>query len=213
MSDLVCPVCKCDSYFNPNIKIYTSPCFHRICVTCLYRIFQQGYSPCPECGTLLRRINYISSTFEDIEVEKELKFRKLMNNYFYRNEDEFEDEIEYNNYLEEYENALFNLLDLNHENLVKERINILRSTSGILIPRKSIKEQPNEQEIKKTKMEDNWCIFKEKIGENYTFDEEIIIPRGFILPYKPAALKREEVMGFIFYSLNEIITHQGTSNA
>lgn len=207
MSELSCPVCKGDSYLNPNIKIYISPCFHRLCETCLYKIFQYGHAPCPECGTLLRRINFINSTFEDVEVERELKMRKLMNRYFQREECEFDDEVEYNDYLEKYETLLFDLLDLKNESQARDMINQIRSSENILIP-KSMKPDPSmiEMDVKKLKTEDNWCLYVEEMKSNIMInDDEVIFPDGFILPFDPAGLKKKDVVDFFVYSFLQII--------
>lgn len=203
MSELTCPVCKGDSYLNPNIRIYTSPCFHRICESCLYKNFQQGYAPCPECGTLLRRINFICSTFEDIEIERELKMRKTMNKYFFREEDEFNDEVEYNNYLEEYENVLFELLECENEGLAKEKLNQIKISNALLIPNAIRKKTVHfEETMKKPKIDDNWCVYHTKIDKRFIIeDESVIIPNDFVAPYAPAGLKKSEILGFIMYSL------------
>ncbi|KAM0680608.1 TFIIH/NER complex subunit [Glugoides intestinalis] len=207
MAELICPVCKADSYFNPAIKIYISPCFHKICESCLYKIFQQGHAPCPECGTILRRINFITSTFEDIEVEKELKMRKLLNRHFYSEMADFEDEVSYNDYLEEYENVLFEFLEYKNENIVKERINEIKATNSILVRRQEHKEGEKEVEkIKKVKIEENWCLYKQEKSRMFSIDEDVTIPKDFINPFTPAGLKKKEILEFLEYSLAELLT-------
>ncbi|ELA42369.1 uncharacterized protein VICG_00467 [Vittaforma corneae ATCC 50505] len=205
MAELACPVCKGDTYLNPNIKIYTSPCFHRICESCLYKIFQQGYAPCPECGTLLRRINFITSTFEDIEIERELKMRKLMNRHFMREECEFNSEVEYNNYLEEYENVLFELLEYKNENMAKEKINQIKNTSCILVPIGTAKNTVQDHSVaKKLKVVESWYVYRPEVQERFITDESVSIPKDFITPFSPAGLKKSEILDFIVYSLAEI---------
>jgi len=204
MCELSCPVCKGDSYLNPNIKIYTSPCFHRLCEGCLYNIFQQGYAPCPECGTLLRRINFISSTFEDVEVERELKMRKLMNRHLLRARDEFREESEYNNYLEEYENVLFELLEYKNENIAKEKINQIKTGGSILVPSAVGGVQSRDEAPKRAKKEESWCVYTPAPPAILNIKENVVIPKDFMLPYSPAGLKKREILDFIAYSLVEI---------
>lgn len=206
MTELYCPVCKADSYLNPNIKIYVSPCFHRICESCLYKLFQQGHAPCPECGILLRRINFIVSTFEDIEVERELKMRKLMNRYFKRNLSDFENEGKYNDYLEEYENLLFELLEHKTEAAVRERIDQIKNSTSILVSRMMKRNADDSpEEIKRTKTEENWCVYKREVVNPFNIDDDVTLPGDFMIPYKPAGLKKREILDFIAYSLFEII--------
>lgn len=206
MAELICPVCKADSYLNPAIKIYISPCFHKICESCLYKIFQQGHAPCPECGTILRRINFITSTFEDIEVEKELKMRKLMNRHFHRELADFNDVVSYNDYLEEYENVLFELLEHKNENIVKERINEIKATNPILVNTQDNKECEKEaQKTKKVKVEENWCLYSKHNARMFSILEDVVIPKDFIIPFTPAGLKKKEILEFLEYSLLEIL--------
>ncbi|KAI5148311.1 CDK-activating kinase assembly factor MAT1 [Enteropsectra breve] len=115
MAELRCPVCKSDSYLNPGIKIFISPCFHKICEQCLFKLFMQGTAPCPECHIPLRRINFITATFENLEIEQEIKIRKLLRKKFLRRPDEFQTEAAYNDYLEEFENLVFDMVECKNE--------------------------------------------------------------------------------------------------
>lgn len=204
MAELQCPVCKSDSYLNPSIKMYVSPCFHKICESCLYKHFQQGYAPCPECGNLLRRINFISSTFEDVEVEREIKMRKLMNRHFLKNMSDFETELEYNDYLEEYENVLFDLLDLSLEAQVRDKINLIKSGDSILNPILREK-RDSDQETKKIRVEQNsWCVYKEMPLNRVEISENVCIPKGFITPCLPGGQTQKNILDFFAFSLSEI---------
>lgn len=176
-----------------------------MCESCLYKIFQQGYAPCPECGTLLRRINFITSTFEDIEVERELKMRKLMNRHFMREEREFSDEVGYNNYLEEYENVLFELLECKNENMAKERIGQIKNTNSILVPTGIVEDAAQDHDTaKKLKVTESWYVYRSEAQRQFIIDEAAIIPKDFITPFSPAGLKKNEILDFITYSLIEI---------
>ncbi|ELQ74430.1 putative E3 ubiquitin ligase containing RING finger [Trachipleistophora hominis] len=129
--DQFCPQCKSDSYLNPNIKIYVSPCYHKMCENCVSRIFSQGESACPECGTLLRRINFISQTFEDIDVERECRIRKMLNRVFNKEEIDFDNEEEYDDYLEKYEDLILELMQLKNDMQISKRIESLKDDTGV----------------------------------------------------------------------------------
>ena len=120
-TEIKCPVCKNDSFLNPNIKIFISPCFHKICKQCLNKLFGVGYSPCPECGNQLRKINFISSTFEDVTVEREIKIRQLLKKHYSKIENP-EDILLYNDWLEAYENTVEALLKFPNEKAVNDEI-------------------------------------------------------------------------------------------
>lgn len=205
MSELSCPLCNADSYLNPNIKIYTSPCFHRLCESCLYSLFQHGgYAKCPQCGLELRRVNFTSSTFEDVEVERELKMRKLMNRHLLRDRADFQDENTYNDYLEEYENVLDELLELNNEVIAKERILEIKTRGGMLVPIKATTDILKEEQPKRIKKEENWCLYEPLVPNIFNIEDDAIIPKDFMSPYEPGGLKKREILDFVAYSLIEI---------
>lgn len=74
----MCPVCKSTKYLNPKLTLLVSPCYHRLCETCINRLFLHGSAPCPLCGTILRKGNFVVATFEDLVVEKEVRIRKIV---------------------------------------------------------------------------------------------------------------------------------------
>ncbi|KAM0678650.1 CDK-activating kinase assembly factor MAT1 [Binucleata daphniae] len=145
MTELMCPVCKSNSYLNPSIRIYISPCYHKMCQTCLNRVFSQSQAPCPECGTTLRKVNYISQTFEDIEVERECKIRKSLMQVYFRKESDFQTVNKYNDYLEEFENIVFELVKLN-ENEISVKLGELKKRYGMF--------EQSQEVIKKHKTEE-----------------------------------------------------------
>ncbi len=119
--ELYCPVCKIDSFINPNIKLFISPCFHKLCEQCLSRIFSAGPGLCPTCGLKLRKINFMSSTFEDVEVEKEMKIRGILKS-FYQIPRNPVDICRFNDWLEFYENYVFELTEVHGDLEIKNRI-------------------------------------------------------------------------------------------
>ncbi|KAL6122668.1 TFIIH Tfb subfamily [Nucleospora cyclopteri] len=123
----------------------------------MYKIFAVGYAPCPQCKTQLRRINFMTSTFEDIQVERELKIRKMLHKtYSYIKNPE--NLMVYNDWLEEFENVVFELMDLSKDLFIRKRIeeiindpyhklNLYRSPSIILD--KNIEEPAKKARIEK----------------------------------------------------------------
>ncbi|KAK4692472.1 CDK-activating kinase assembly factor MAT1, partial [Lecanoromycetidae sp. Uapishka_2] len=112
--DDICPVCKSSRYLNPQMQFKINPeCYHKMCESCVDRIFSQGPAPCPVagCAKTLRKQRFKKQTFESIKVEKEVDIRRRVAAIFNRRENEFETLLDYNNYLEETENLTFNLLN------------------------------------------------------------------------------------------------------
>ncbi|ORX75163.1 MAT1-domain-containing protein [Anaeromyces robustus] len=102
--NVVCPICKSQKYLNPNMKILVSPCFHKMCESCINQRYSHGAAPCPVCGTILRKTYFVHQTFEDLHVEKEVQIRKKFGKYFNKRLEDFGGNLrQYNDYLEEVE--------------------------------------------------------------------------------------------------------------
>ncbi|QIX01980.1 hypothetical protein AMS68_007497 [Peltaster fructicola] len=112
--DEICPVCKSSRYLNANLRFLVNPeCYHKMCESCVDRIFSHGPAPCPlpGCGRTLRKHRFREQTFEDIKVEREVDIRRRIAAVFNKREDDFEDLRSYNDYLNEVEDITFNLVN------------------------------------------------------------------------------------------------------
>ncbi|EIW65827.1 hypothetical protein TREMEDRAFT_35912 [Tremella mesenterica DSM 1558] len=107
----VCPVCHTDRQFNKNLRLLVSPCYHKMCESCIDRLFTLGPEPCPQCGRILRKVNFAHQTFEDLKVEKEIAVRRRMAGFFNKRQEDFMMLREYDDYLQEVEDLTFNLLN------------------------------------------------------------------------------------------------------
>lgn len=87
-------------------------CYHKMCESCVDRIFSHGPAPCPVagCARTLRKARFRRQTFEDLKIEREVDIRRRVAGVFNRREEEFETLRDWNNYLEEVENLTWNLL-------------------------------------------------------------------------------------------------------
>lgn len=87
-------------------------CYHKMCESCVDRIFSQGPAPCPVagCGRTLRKQRFRRQTFEDLQVEREVDIRRRVATIFNRRQEEFLDLRSWNDYLENVETLTFNLL-------------------------------------------------------------------------------------------------------
>ncbi|WPH02647.1 rna polymerase ii transcription factor b subunit 3 [Acrodontium crateriforme] len=110
----ICPVCKSSRYLNSNLRFLVNPeCYHKMCESCVDRIFSHGPARCPipGCQKTLRKPRFREQTFEDIKVEREVDIRKKVAAVFNRREDEFETLRAYNDYLNDVEDITFNLIN------------------------------------------------------------------------------------------------------
>lgn len=108
----MCPICRTDRYLSPNMTFLINPeCYHKICESCVDRIFSLGPAPCPypNCGKILRKNRFKKQVFDDITIEREVDIRKRVTGIYNKTEDDFNDLKQYNEYLENIENIVFNL--------------------------------------------------------------------------------------------------------
>ncbi|KAF3909740.1 hypothetical protein AA313_de0209595 [Arthrobotrys entomopaga] len=113
-ADEICPVCKSSRYLNPNMRFLVNPeCYHKMCESCVDRLFSQGPSQCPVvgCDKILRKQKFRKQTFEDIQVEREVDVRKRIAKTFNKRQEDFPSLKEFNDYLEEVETVTFNLIN------------------------------------------------------------------------------------------------------
>ncbi|KAI9170803.1 RNA polymerase II transcription factor B subunit-like protein [Paramyrothecium foliicola] len=100
--DEICPVCKTTRYFNRDMEFLINPeCYHRMCKTCVERIFKDGPNQCPYagCHKTLRLRGFKSAFFADLGVEREVDIRRRVAAVFNKVEDDFESLDDYNDYL------------------------------------------------------------------------------------------------------------------
>ena len=109
----MCPICKTDRYLSPDVKFLVNPeCYHKICESCVDRIFSLGPAQCPYkgCDKILRKNKFKTKIFDDVGVEKEVDIRKRVFNVFNKTIHDFGGNIEeFNKYLADVENIIYNL--------------------------------------------------------------------------------------------------------
>ncbi|KAG8932169.1 TFIIH/NER complex subunit [Tulasnella sp. 418] len=129
----VCPVCKSDRFLNPKLRLLVSSCYHRMCESCIDRLFTLGPAPCPICQKTLRKMAFIPQTFEDLAVEKEVGVRRRIAKEFNKRREDFPDLRSYNDYLEEVEDITFNLINGIDIEATEARIAAYRIENAALI--------------------------------------------------------------------------------
>lgn len=108
----MCPICKTDRYLSPNMVFLINPeCYHKICESCVDRIFSLGPAPCPypKCGKILRKNKFKKQVFDDLVIEREIDIRKKVGGIYNKTEEDFDTLKEFNEYLETIETIVFNL--------------------------------------------------------------------------------------------------------
>ncbi|XP_063040352.1 CDK-activating kinase assembly factor MAT1 [Engraulis encrasicolus] len=109
MDDQGCPRCKTTKYRNPSLKLMVNVCGHTLCESCVEMLFVRGSGNCIECDTPLRKSNFRVQLFEDPAIDKEVEIRKKVLKIYNKREFDFPSLRDYNDYLEQVEEIVFNL--------------------------------------------------------------------------------------------------------
>lgn len=180
-----CPVCKNEIYLDPSLKLLVPPCFHKLCTTCIDRIFRRGTEKCPEenCFEILKKGSYTIPRFEKLSTEKENRIRTRLKLYK-KERDFFETQEEFDNYLEElelfYDNFMSQETVQKQESMVEEFIKKTRKGhTKKFIPKKKQKNFPIYHEEKK-------ICFVEIKGEV----EDFLLKQGLKTKHKESVLQK-----------------------
>lgn len=153
----MCKVCKTDRYLSPNMTFLINPeCYHKICESCVDRIFSLGPAPCPYpgCDKNLRKNKFKQQVFDDLAIEKEVDVRRRVNGIYNKTEDDFPNLREYNEYLELIETITFNLVN---------RVDYQKTESDLVAYENEHKFEIIEKNIKESQKNADFARYKEAI--------------------------------------------------
>uniref|UniRef100_A0A452FLM0 CDK-activating kinase assembly factor MAT1 n=1 Tax=Capra hircus TaxID=9925 RepID=A0A452FLM0_CAPHI len=139
MDDQGCPRCKTTKYRNPSLKLMVNVCGHTLCESCVDLLFVRGAGNCPECGTPLRKSNFRVQLFEDPTVDKEVEIRKKVLKIYNKREEDFPSLREYNDFLEEVEEIVFNLTNNVDLDNTKKKMEIYQKENKDVIQKNKLK--------------------------------------------------------------------------
>ncbi|SCZ96065.1 BZ3500_MvSof-1268-A1-R1_Chr8-1g09981 [Microbotryum saponariae] len=161
----VCPVCKTDRFLNPRLRLLVSSCYHRMCESCIDRIFTLGPEPCPVCGVTIRKAHFRKQVYENLHVQREITIRTRMAKIYNKREDDFQDVNAYNAYLQEVEDLTFDLLNEKDVEKVEQLLGRYRAENQESIQLNLERGQAEREEIKKREMQQR--MEKEEIKRGY----------------------------------------------
>jgi len=84
-------------------------CGHSLCKNCVDNLFVRNSGPCPTCGRTLKKNNFWEQVLDDPIIERENYIRKKLRKTFNLHEDDFASLREFNDYLERFEQLVWNL--------------------------------------------------------------------------------------------------------
>lgn len=165
--DEVCPVCKSSRYLNPDMRFLINPeCYHKMCESCVDRIFSSGPANCPVagCHRTLRKNRFRKQTFEDIGVEREVDIRRRVMSILNRREEEFDSKRAWDDFLEQREEIIANLVhgtdvaktEADLQKYAQENMNSIRANRALEVQEATSfqEQQTQEQELARIRREE-----------------------------------------------------------
>lgn len=104
-----CTKCKSNEYTNKSLVMLINECAHPLCKNCVDNLYARNAAPCHKCGRVLKKNTFWEQVFDDPQIEKENHIRKRLKKIFNLKEDDFPNLREYNDYLESFENFVWQL--------------------------------------------------------------------------------------------------------
>ncbi|XP_030070222.1 CDK-activating kinase assembly factor MAT1 isoform X1 [Microcaecilia unicolor] len=147
MEDQCCPRCKTTKYRNPSLKLMVNICGHTLCENCVELLFVRGAGSCQECGTALRKSNFRVQLFEDPTVDKEVEIRKKVLKIYNKREEDFFSLEEYNDFLEDIEEIVFNLTNNVDVENTKKKMELYQKDNKDVIQKNKIKLTREQEEL------------------------------------------------------------------
>lgn len=144
----MCQICKSSRYLNPDMKFLVNPeCYHKMCESCVDRIFSLGPAPCPYvgCGKILRKNRFKTQLFEDTEVEREMDVRQRVKKIFNKTQQDFDRLRDYNDYLEEVESIIFNLVNKVDVEKTEKKLAAYEQSNRNLIKANMVRQRQEEE--------------------------------------------------------------------
>ncbi|PYI03744.1 CDK-activating kinase assembly factor MAT1 [Aspergillus sclerotiicarbonarius CBS 121057] len=202
--DEVCPVCKSSRYLNPDMRFLINPeCYHKMCESCVDRIFSSGPANCPVagCHKTLRKNRFRKQTFEDINVEREVDIRRRVMQVLNRREEEFDSKRAYDDFLEQREEIIANLVhgtdvaktESDLQRYASENMRSIRANQALEAQEASSfrEQQTQEQELARLRREAARQEYENERKELLAGREDVLSRLAAGRPGDAAAIARE----------------------
>jgi len=144
----VCPRCRTSNYQNKSLKLLVNECGHDVCEKCVEHLFIRGSSACPTCKVPLKKSGFKVKRFEDYTVEREVDIRKRVLKDYNKREEDFLNLRDFNNYLEEIEEIVFNLANNLEVEETKAKIEVYRKDNFKIIQKNRVLQSKSEAYLK-----------------------------------------------------------------
>jgi hypothetical protein len=144
MSDDACSLCLKETLLWPKMRLLRSICGHRVCDTCVQAQFaKQLVLLCPVCKSQLRRAQFSDEGAGDA-LNKEISVRRKIEKEWNKRAEDFETLAAFNDYLEEREDLVYNLVNGIDVEAMQAKITAYRAQHRDLIARNDAKRAAEE---------------------------------------------------------------------
>jgi len=166
-------MCRNEAYLNPYMKLMISSCGHKFCESCVSRTFQNETEfSCTVCKMTLRKNNLISQNREDQALEKEARLRQRILEQYNKRRENFENLTLYNDYLEEVEDIIMNLLNQVNVKETTAKIEKYKQTNRDLIAQNQSKKAEEDRETKE-KIEELDKLYDQRKQSYFQEDQQL----------------------------------------
>ncbi|NWY45802.1 MAT1 factor, partial [Sylvia atricapilla] len=147
-----CPVQTAKQGGSPVFQFLCNICVHlhlfsHRCESCVELLFVRGAGNCHECDTPLRKSNFRVQLFEDPAVDKEVEIRKKVLKIYNKREEDFPTLDEYNDFLEEIEEIVFNLTNNVDLENTKKKMELYQKDNKEVIQKNKLKLTREQEEL------------------------------------------------------------------
>ena len=144
----VCSRCRTSNFQNRSLRLLVNECGHDLCEKCVEHLFIRGSAACPTCKTVLKKSGYKEKRFEDNFVEKEVDVRKRILKDYNKTEGDFNSLRDFNDYLEEIEDIVFNFVYNVNVEETKAKVERYKRDNFKIIQRNRIQQSRNDAYLK-----------------------------------------------------------------
>eukprot|EP00743_Colponemidia_sp_Colp-15_P003472 GILK01003750.1.p1 GENE.GILK01003750.1~~GILK01003750.1.p1 ORF type:complete len:285 (-),score=54.80 GILK01003750.1:62-916(-) len=158
--DEECPICRNATYLKPDLKLLISSCGHRFCQDCVNRLFSGGktVAACPICRNTLRKGNFTDKSSDQVAFDKEVNIRRKVNKIYNKRREDFDSLQDYNNFLEEVEDVVFNLVNDIDVAATNARMEKFRAENQAQIIANEAKKAEDERKLLKRIIEEEGTV-------------------------------------------------------
>lgn len=167
---------KTSNLNGKTFKVNSTPkCGHKFCDDCINKeMARKRQFSCPTCGIPVTREKLSTKGLDETEVERDFIIRRKIKAIYNKTEEDFSTLLEFQNYEEDVEDMIFNLVQGIDEEETQKKIELFQKNNISNITQKqSKKDQDEKRIINKIKEENDLRLLKIKEKQEFEYLERI----------------------------------------